>query len=398
LFKKISRELMSTDKTLFILCSFCIFVGIVASFSLSAYAILRYDYPNPYHFFIRQCMAGFLGIIVMWGISQLNPEKYLVMIGFCIFFVCLFAMGFMHYLPEHMVTSAGGAKRWIRLPGFSFAPVEFFKVGFVFFLAWSFARKINHEKKPLLQEILLLLPYFVVFAVFVIYLIAVMQNDIGQVIVLALTFSVMAFFAGTSFRFFSLVILLSAIVATFAVINSENRIMRVKVWWSTVQNAVLSFLPDTIANALRVENAPEPYQLSHSLNAIKHGGFFGEGIGNGIVKLGYLSDVHTDFVLAGITEEIGAIGTICITVIFCIIIYKIFKIASRCQNRVYSLFALGIAMLIVFSFLMNAYGVTSITPIKGIAVPFLSYGGSSLLATCIGVGMVLMISKKANLR
>jgi cell division protein FtsW len=389
---------MSADKTLFMLCSFCVFVGLIASFSLSVYAILRYDIVYPYHFFIRQCAAGFLGIFAMWFISRLNPDKYFVAIGFCIFFLCLFAMGFMHCLSEDIVTSAGGAKRWIRLPGFSFAPVEFFKVGFVFFLAWSFARKINHEKKPLIQEMLLLLPYFAVFAVFVIYLIAVMQNDIGQVIVLALTFAVMAFFAGTSFRFFSLAILLSAIVAVFAVINSENRIMRVKIWWSTAQNAVLSLLPDKIANALRVENAPEPYQLSHSLNAIKHGGFFGEGIGNGIVKLGYLSDVHTDFVLAGITEEIGAVGTIGITVIFCIIVYRIFKIASRSQNRVYSLFALGVAMLIVFSFLMNAYGVTSITPIKGIAVPFLSYGGSSLLATCIGIGMVLMISKKVDLK
>jgi cell division protein FtsW len=389
---------MPADKTLFILCSFCVFVGIVASFSLSSYAILRYDIVHPYYFFVRQLVAGFLGIFAMWFMSRLNPERYFVIIGFVIFFACFLTMGFMHYLPDNLVTSAGGAKRWIRLPGFSFAPVEFFKVGFVFFLAWSFARKINHEKKPLLQEILLLLPYLVVFSFLVIYLIAVMQNDIGQVIVLALTFSVMAFFAGTSFRFFSLAILFSVIVATFAVINSENRIMRVKIWWSTAQNAVLSFLPDKIANALRVENAPEPYQLSHSLNAIKHGGFFGEGIGNGIVKLGYLSDVHTDFVLAGITEEIGVIGTIGITAFFCIIVYKIFKIASRCKNRVYSLFALGIAMLVVFSFLMNAYGVTSITPIKGIAVPFLSYGGSSLLATCIGVGMVLMISKRANLK
>ena len=203
----------------------------------------------------------------------------------------------------------------------------------------------------------------------------------------------MAFFAGSSFRLFSLAILLSVIVAAFAVVNSENRIMRLKAWWSTAQNVVLRFLPENIANALRVENAPEPYQLSHSLNAIKHGGIFGEGIGNGIVKLGYLSDV-----LSGITEEIGALGAICITLAFCLIIYRIYKISSRCQNRVYSLFALGIAMLIVFSFLMNAYGVTSITPIKGIAVPFLSYGGSSLLAMCIGIGMGLMISKKADTR
>lgn len=120
-------------------------------------------------------------------------------------------MGIMHYLPESLVTSAGGAKRWIRLPGFSLAPVEFFKIGFVYFLAWSFARKLNNEKKTLREEIKLILPYIAVF-ILVIYLIAVMQNDLGQVVVLALTLAVMAFFAGTSLQLFMLAILGSVFV------------------------------------------------------------------------------------------------------------------------------------------------------------------------------------------
>ncbi|MDR2789896.1 MAG: FtsW/RodA/SpoVE family cell cycle protein [Campylobacteraceae bacterium] len=386
---------MTADKTLFALCAFCVFVGIVASYSLSAYIAARY--AEQYHFFIRQFCVGMAGIGVMWFLSRLNPDKYITIIGFGIFFLCLLTMGFMHYLPEQLVTSVGGAKRWIRFPLFSLAPVEFFKVGFVFFLAWSFARKINPGQKSFKEEISVLLPYIGVFLI-VIYLIAVMQNDIGQVIVLALTLAVMAYFAGTSFRFFSLAMLFSIIVFALVVVSSERRIMRIKMWWSSIQNFVLSFLPDSIANILRVENVPDSYQLSHSLNAIKHGGLFGEGIGSGLVKLGYLGDVHTDFVLSGITEEIGALGVIGITLVIYVIVYRIFKISSRSSNRVYQLFTLGVAMLIIFSFLMNAYGVTSITPIKGIAVPFLSYGGSSLLATCIGVGMVLMISKKADLK
>ncbi|MFV0482118.1 MAG: FtsW/RodA/SpoVE family cell cycle protein [Campylobacteraceae bacterium] len=386
---------MSTDKTLFILCSICIFIGIVFSFSLSTFTVLYYENPSPYHFFIRQFAVGMIGIFIMWSLSRLDPDKFLIPLGFVIFFSCLFAMGFMHYLPDSLVTSAGGAKRWIRLPGISLAPVEFFKIGFVFFLAWSFARKLNPINKSLKEEFLLVLPYLGVFLI-VIYLIAVMQNDIGQVIVLALTLAIMAFFAGTSFRFFWVTISFAIVIFVIAILSSENRIMRIKVWWSSVQNFVLSFFPESVANVLRVDSAPEPYQLSHSLNAIKHGGLFGEGIGNGLIKLGYLSDVHTDFVLAGITEEIGAFGTICIALLFLYIIFRIFRIASRCENRVYTLFSLGIALLIMFSFIMNAYGITSITPIKGIAVPFLSYGGSSLLASCVGIGMVLMISKKAK--
>ncbi len=387
---------MATDKTLFFLCSFCIFVGIVASYSLTTFTVLYFEYASPFHFFYRQLVVGIVSIFIMWSLSQLDPDKYLKPIGFLIFLSFLSAMGFMHYLPDSMVISAGGAKRWIRLPGISLAPVEFFKIGFVYFLAWSFARKINLDNKTFKQEFLLVLPYLGVFLI-VIYLIAVMQNDIGQVIVLAFTLAIMAFFAGTSFRFFWVTISFGLVVFIIAVLSSQNRIMRIKVWWSTVQNFVLSFFPESVASVLRVENAPEPYQLSHSLNAIKHGGLFGEGIGNGLIKLGFLSDVHTDFVLAGITEEIGAIGTIIIALIFLSIIFIIFRIASRCENRVYSLFALGIALLILLSFIMNAYGITSITPIKGIAVPFLSYGGSSLLATSIGVGMILMISKRSKL-
>ncbi|MDD3343967.1 MAG: FtsW/RodA/SpoVE family cell cycle protein [Sulfurospirillaceae bacterium] len=386
---------MQTDKILFSLCALVIFIGIIFSLSLPVFTTLFFDYPE-YHFFIRQFAVGMLCISIMWLLSQIDPDKFLIYIGFTIFLSCLLLMGVMHYLPSSLVTSAGGAKRWIRLPGFSFAPVEFFKIGFVYFLAWSFARKLNDKKKSLKEELLLILPYIAVFML-VIYLIAVMQNDLGQVVVLALTLAVMAFFAGTSLQLFMLSILGSIFVFLIAIFTSSHRILRIKTWWATIQNMVLSLFPERIASVLRVEDAPEPYQISHSLNAIKHGGLFGEGIGNGLFKLGYLSEVHTDFALAGIAEEIGAIGVTMLTLIMMGIVYRIFKIASRSHNKVYYLFSLGIGLLLVFSFLMNAYGITSITPIKGISVPFISYGGSSILALSIGIGMVLMISKKVKL-
>ncbi len=386
---------MATDKTLFILCTFCIFVSIVFSLSLPVFTTLFFNY-NEWHFFIRQLGVGLVAITLMWLISQLNPDKYLSLIGLGIFFICLFLMGIMHFLPEALVTSAGGAKRWIRLPGFSFAPVEFFKIGFVYFLSWSFARKLDESKKSLKEEMKLILPYVAVF-VLVIYLIAVLQNDLGQVVVLALTLAVMIFFAGTSLKLFMLSIVGSITVFLIAIVTSDHRIIRIKTWWATIQDMILSMFPSSIASALRVENAPEPYQISHSLNAIKHGGLFGEGLGGGLFKLGYLTEVHTDFVLAGIAEEIGALGVTLIALIIFTIIYRIFKISSRSENRVFYLFSLGIGLLIVFSFLMNAYGITSITPIKGIAVPFISYGGSSMLALGIGIGMVLMVSKRAKL-
>jgi len=385
---------MQADKWIFYSCVALITIGIVFSLSLPVFTVLFFNY-DPYHFFIRQLAVGVIGIFLMWGISRLDPDKSMVWIGFCLFGFCAIAMGAMHALPSSLVTDAGGAKRWIRLPGFSLAPVEFFKIGFVYFLAWSFARKIDGSKKSLKQEFKLILPYMFLFLIAV-YLIAILQNDLGQVVVLALTLIVMMLFAGTSKRLFVIGMAGASVLAFVAIFTSEHRILRIKSWWGTVQNMVLSLMPENMANMFRVEGVPEPYQISHSLNAIKHGGFFGEGLGAGVFKLGFLSEVHTDFVLAGIAEEVGVLGILIITSLLLILLFRIFRVSSRSENKVYHLFTLGVGLLISFSFIMNSYGITSITPIKGIAVPFLSYGGSSILALCIGVGMVLMVSKKVK--
>ncbi|EET79868.1 cell division protein, FtsW/RodA/SpoVE family [Campylobacter showae] len=385
---------MQADKWIFYSCVALITIGIVFSLSLPVFTVLFFNY-EPYHFFIRQLVVGAIGIFLMWAISRLDPDKSMVWIGFCLFGFCAIAMGAMHALPSSLVTDAGGAKRWIRLPGFSLAPVEFFKIGFVYFLAWSFARKIDERKKSLKQEFKLILPYIFLFLIAV-YLIAILQNDLGQVVVLALTLIVMMLFAGTSKRLFVIGMAGASVLAIVAIFTSEHRILRIKSWWGTVQNMVLSLMPENMANMFRVEGVPEPYQISHSLNAIKHGGFFGEGLGAGVFKLGFLSEVHTDFVLAGIAEEVGVLGILIITSLLLILLFRIFRVSSRSENKVYHLFTLGVGLLISFSFIMNSYGITSITPIKGIAVPFLSYGGSSILALCIGVGMVLMVSKKVK--
>ncbi len=386
---------MATDKVLFYLSVSLISIGVVFSLSLSVFTVLYYNY-HELHFFSHQLIVAVASILIMWVLSQLNPDKAMPLIGFFLFLSCMVVMGAMHYLPSSFVTESGGAKRWIRLPGFSLAPVEFFKIGFVYFLAWSFERRLDEHQKPLSHELKLIMPYVGVFML-VIYLIAIMQNDLGQVVVLALTLAVMAFFAGTSVKFFSLGILSSIIVALIAIVTSEHRILRIKNWWGGIQDMVLSILPESIASSLRIENVSEGYQISHSLNAIKHGGLFGEGLGQGSFKLGFLSEVHTDFVLSGISEEIGVVGLFVVTILVYCVVFRIFKIASRNENKVYSLFSLGVGLLISFSFLMNAYGITSLTPIKGIAVPFLSYGGSSLLALSVGLGMVLMVSKRAKI-
>jgi len=369
-------------------------LSLVMSYSLSTYTVLHFHYAD-FHFFIRQSVAIFIGFVTMVILSKMNPDKWFSVVGLSLFILFFILMIVMQFLPASVVNAVGGAKRWIHVGPMSIAPVEFFKVGFVFFLAWSFARKLlNKTKMGFIEEVRAFSPYLAVFLLAVV-IIAVFQKDLGQVVVLGATLMVLFLFIGSSMKFF-FTLLSGAFIAVIGLIFfAPHRMARIKSWWSTVQDSILSMLPFESVQNLRVETSvKEPWQISNSLNAIHNGGFFGQGLGNGQFKLGYLSEVHTDFILAGITEELGFLGLILVTFTMLFIIFRIFKIASKVKDPMYYLFSIGVGLLIAFSFILNSYGISGITPIKGIAVPFLSYGGSHILASCVAIGMVLMISKK----
>lgn len=381
------------DRSLFLTVTFLIAFGVVMSYSLSSYTVIFFEY-NEFHFALRQAIFGFGSIFIIWALAQLDPDEWLHRIGMSLFFLGLVLMIAMPFLPASLVSEVGGAARWIKIAGFSLAPVEFFKIGFVYFLAWSFARKLgHHDNMGLKAEFLRFIPYAAMFVV-VMVLIAFIQKDLGQVVVLGLTLAFLLFFAGSSFKFFMSLISASLLFFVFFIFTAEHRIARIKSWWALAQQNVLTIFPESIARHLRIEAVDEPYQISHSLNAIHNGGLFGTGLGGGTFKLGFLSEVHTDFVLSGIAEEFGFVGVATVTLLFVFIMHRTFRIANRSSSGVYFLFALGIGLLIVFTFMINAYGISGLTPIKGISVPFLSYGGSAMLGSAIGIGMVLMVSKK----
>ena len=381
------------DRRLFFYVVFLLSFSILITYSLSAYAIDYYDY-SEFHFLIRQTIAVILGIFIMWIFSQISPSKLIVKLGFTILFISMFLLVVMQFLPDSFASSAGGAKRWIRLPGVSLAPSEFFKIGFIVFLAWSFSRKfVGKERESVFNEFLTLIPYMIFFS-FIIFFIAVMQNDLGQVVLMAIILGVMLIFAGGSFKLIGILFFTVLGLVVIAITTSTHRILRIKTWWGSVQDMVLSAFPENIAQTIRIENTPEPYQIYYSISAINNGGFLGLGLGNGVVKLGFLSEVHTDIILAGLSEELGFIGLIVFVIMFILIIHRILKIANRINNDVYSLFCIGVATMLAFSFLINAFGITGIIPIKGIAVPFLSYGGSAIIAISIVIGMILSISNQ----
>ncbi|MDP3301858.1 MAG: FtsW/RodA/SpoVE family cell cycle protein [Sulfuricurvum sp.] len=381
------------DKKLFILTTILITVGIICSYTLSAYAVILFDY-NAFHFVFRELLMAIISILLMWMIAQLDPDIWLHPLGLTLFWGGIALMVAMPFLPSFLVSEVGGAKRWIKIFGMSIAPVEFFKIGFVYFLAWSFSRKLGHHGgMGIKEEFKRFFPYAALF-ILVMFLIAIIQNDLGQVVVLSLTLAFMLFFAGSSFRFFLSLIGGAVMFFLLFIAMAPHRINRILSWWASAQSTILAFFPESIAKHLRIANGEEAYQIGHSLNAIHNGGLLGTGLGNGTFKLGFLSEVHTDFVLAGIAEEFGFIGVFAVTMLFIMILHRLFKIANRSKADTDYLFSLGVGLLITFAFMINAYGISGLTPIKGISVPLLSYGGSAMLASSVGIGMVLMISKK----
>ncbi|MGB0989917.1 MAG: FtsW/RodA/SpoVE family cell cycle protein [Halarcobacter sp.] len=393
-----NNRVYQADYVLFLLVSSLIIISIIFSYSLSVYTVQYYEY-NQFHFFLRQLFVGIVSILLMWGFSLIDPDKVVNRLGMFLFILFFILMAVMPFLPSSLVTASGGANRWIRLPGFSLSPVEFFKIGFIYFLSWSFHRRLIEipKKITLKEEFILLLPYFFSFII-IVFIIAFLQKDLGQVVLLGGILFILLIFANRSYKVFVTLGLAGVLALVGLILAAPHRIQRIFSWWAMVQDGILMVLPSWADKYLRIEDLPEPYQVSHSLNAMNNGGFFGQGLGLGDIKLGFLSEVHTDFVLAGMTEEIGFIGLVLISIIMFLIVLRIFKISGRVENKIYHLFTIGIALMIIIAFLINSYGISGMIPIKGIAVPLLSYGGSSMLSMAIAIGMVLSISKSVDMR
>ena len=368
------------DKPLFGATIILLVLGLIMSYSLSSYAVMKYNYSDM-HFFLRQAIAVIIGVSLMVWLSKLDADKWFKFIGTVLFVGFLIILLIMPLLSESLVRSVGGAKRWINLGVVSITPVEFYKIGFIMFISWSLVRtRLPRGKMNFKPEIKIFIPYIAILAISTL-LIAVFQKDLGQTLVLSLTLIVLFILVGSSFKFFSLLAGLSLVSLVGLILTQPHRIKRIKEWFLSFNNEV---------------NRLETYQISNSLDSIQNGGFWGQGLGNGQYKLGHLSEVNTDFILAGIAEELGFITIIFVTLVMFFIIFRIFKIAAKVENPTYYLFCVGAALLITFSFLINSFGISGITPIKGIAVPFLSYGGSQVIASSLSIGLVLMISKKVK--
>ena len=262
-----------------------------------------------------------------------------------------------------------GASRWIRLPGFNFQPSEFTKIALILYLAYSIDKKQDRIRSLSAG----FLPYMVVLIILLGLLLK--QPDLGAALTLAAVTILMLFAAGTRLVF----ILGSAMVAlpfvAFLVYHSAYRLKRIKAFMNPEQD------PTGIG-----------WQIIQSKYAFGAGGFFGQGLGEGKQKLFYLPEAHTDFILSVVGEELGYVGVLIIIGMFFILIQRAMRIAMAAQDSFGRFLALGIAVLFAIEASVNMGVVTGLLPTKGLALPFLSYGGSSLLISLFAVGILLNIS------
>jgi cell division protein FtsW len=266
-----------------------------------------------------------------------------------------------------------GARRWYSLGFASFQPSELAKFALIIYFADILTRKGNlmHDwKKGLLPHATILLMILIP-----IY----MQPDLGTVIMITMVISIMVFMSNVRFKhiFAGLLFLLPAVA--FKLQGSSYQMLRISSWYNNLNNPMGS-----------------GYQIKQSLIGLGNGGVFGNGIGTSKQKFYFLPDSHTDFVFSILGEELGFIGTTFILILFLVILWRGISIAKRANNTFAQFLAIGLTMNLVLYGLMNAAVASMLIPTTGLPMPFLSYGGSSLLFAGISVGILINISRNSD--
>jgi cell division protein FtsW len=266
---------------------------------------------------------------------------------------------------------AGNARRWLAFPGFNFQPAELAKFVFVLYLAHSIAKK----GRNILRFSVAFLPHF--FVVFLLIALCLFQPDFGTSVLLVVLMFAMLFVAGTRFAYIALLFVVGAFLAFQAIASNDMRLGR--------------FMATLDPWGHRDERG---YQMVNSQIAIGSGELTGQGLGFGGQTLtGNLPEGETDFVLSVLAEQLGSLGVLFVAVCFAVILYRGMRIAMRCEEPFGRSLAFGLTLLLVLEAVTNMLVAVALIPTKGLTLPFVSYGGSSMLISCAAIGVLLNISR-----
>lgn len=343
--------------------------GVLMVFSASMYSA-SVERGNEYFYFSKQLNAALFGIVVMVVASYIPYRFYrrFAVLGIIVSVVLLLLV----FVPGIGV-EVNNARRWINLRFMLFQPSELVKLAVILYMAHSLERK--KEKIRTLQDGIL--PYLVLAAVLG-GLIYMEPNLSTALIIFGIIFGMM-FVAGVNLKY---ILALGAVGVVGVVVLMQQAS------WRAGRIAAM-FDPW----AYRLD---EGWQIIQSLMGLGAGGVFGQGLGNGKQKLLFMPEAENDYILAHIGEELGLLGTLAVLFVFIYLIYRGVKIAINTPDRFGSLFAGGIMIMIGLQVMINVGVVTNSIPSTGIPLPFLSYGGTSLVINLLAMGILLNISRSNN--
>jgi len=359
---------MVYDRWLFFTAALLVVGGLFMVGSASNYVALDYG-KSPSAFYLKHGVHMLVGLCALLAMLSFPYRKLddrrlilLLVLGCAALLVLVLTM-----------PAVGGARRWFPLGQIKLQPSEFAKLVTALFMAYMLSRKEDQVndfwRVPL--------PCFSVVGLLAV--LVVIEPDLGSAVMLVATACVMIFAAGLSLRAIAVVGGIGIVGFVAAVFAEPYRMQRIR-----------AFL-DPSADALGIN-----FQLNQSLIAIGNGGITGVGLGQGQQKAFFLPAVHTDFIFSVIGEELGLIGTATLLVAFMILFWRGMRTAVGAPDRFGFYLALGITSLLVVQGLINMGVCLGLLPTKGLPLPFISYGGSSLLASMAGTGLLLNISQHSN--
>jgi len=338
----------------------------VMVFSASA-VVAGNRFHDPLYFLKRQLAWLAFGFLLLHVASRLD---YTVWRRMALPMVACSAMLLILVLVPSIGVAVKGARRWLRVGPLSVQPAEFVKLVVVVYLAAYLAKK----EERVTEWIAGLLPPLIVSGL--LGGLVLWQPDLGTAVVIGLVTMGLLFLGGARLRHLTGLVL-SGLALLFALVRTSPY------RWQRLMTFVDPWKDPTDAG----------FQMTQSFLAFGSGGLFGIGLGESKQKLFFLPEGHTDFMLALVGEELGLLGTAFVMVLFMILVFKGFQIAGRAREPFGRYLALGITLLLGLQVLINAGVVTGLLPTKGLTLPLMSYGGSSLLVSLVGIGILLSISR-----
>ena len=359
----------TSDHTLLLLAIGLAAFGLVMVYS-SSYIYAQERYGDGLYFFRRHIVFLGAGLAVMMALRFIDYRNFrkLALPGFLASLA-----GMVLVLIPGLGNKAGGATRWLDLGFMTFQPVEFAKIALVIYMARRFS-KGRIELGDLRQGFL-----YQLWPPLALAALCMLQPDFGSASLIVMMTAIFLYLAGVKFRFLFVSMLFSLPVFYFGIMSVPYRRARLMTFldpWADPQGS--------------------GFQIIQSFLAFHRGGLFGAGLGNSKEKLFYLPEAHNDFILSVVGEELGFIGIALVCLAFMFLFFRAVKIAAKADDAFGSLLAGGIAVLLGLEVFLNAGIVLGLLPTKGMNMPFISSGGSSILAALIAVGLLLSVSAKVQ--